>query len=423
MRHWFDTIVAPITALAPAAVGAVRLSGPDAWRIAQAIFRTERPLEPLRARYGHLAIGDDGLLIPFAEGKSYTGEQSAEVFVHGNPRTVLALVQACLAEGAREAKPGEFTERAFLNGRLSLSQAEAVDAMVRAESAEQRHAALRTRQGELHRRISEIRSIVQGTQIKIDAVTDFAEEIGELPYEETQTELREALDWLRAIRELSALSEQTERGYRVAITGPPNAGKSSLFNALLRDERSIVTEIAGTTRDVIEASVEWAGRKIVLLDTAGLRDTIDPVERIGVERALATAAGADVTWFVTDSAKVATPATAHLRVATKSDLGVPNPGVPVSAITGEGLAELIQATLARLPETPDLTWTAPRHREALISAVDALEAAVNSLRPELPLELAATHLQATSSALGHITGEEVSSDMLEEIFRRFCLGK
>lgn len=426
MSH-FDTIVAPITGPGPAGVAIVRLSGPEAWEIASAVFEPWHP-EPFRAQYGRYLHGDDGMALPFAEGHSYTGDQAVELSIHGSSASVRALVDACLGNGARLAEPGEFTQRAFLNGRIDLTQAEAVRDTIEARTSAQLRLANLQREGALSQRIADLRHKVMGVLAAIEASVDFSEEIGELDKPAAISRLRSAQDDIGRLLETAPVARILRNGLRVAIIGPPNAGKSSLLNALLGIERSIVTEVPGTTRDYVEEQIEVDGFPVVLIDTAGLRESEDRVETIGIERTRRIASNADVVWYVFDATQGLPPefgavGESTTLIANKCDLAEPSVGIPVSALSGEGLRDL----LATLPVDRELgnreIAINSRHADLLEETRKSLETAIGTLESERPVDLATVLLQDALHSLGQITGDTASVDMVTRIFSDFCIGK
>jgi tRNA modification GTPase len=430
-----DTIVAPITAV-PGPVAIVRVSGPRAWEVARSAFEAlPDSAEVRRLYYGTFATGDEGYAALFDE-RGYTGEQSAELHCHGSRAAVDALLRECEAAGARAAEPGEFTQRAFLHGRIELTQAEAVRDTIEADTAVQLRQANLLREGALGRSVSAVRDRIIAQIAAVEASVDFSEEVGDLDRVALAESTEEALAEVRRLLQTSEVGRILRGGYRIAIVGPPNAGKSSLLNALLNEERAIVTEIPGTTRDYVEELVDFQGLPVALIDTAGLRETTDPVEEIGIQRTLSIAAGADEVWYVYDAAAGWTqrdqeelesfekPATV---LANKSDIvRDESVGLAISAETGEGLDQLVDLTVQRIVQDRDLA-TSPlinaRHEEALLAAQEALQMTLRTAASEVPDDLLAVTLREAADYLGRITGETSSEDMLERIFRDFCIGK
>ena len=378
---------------------------------------------------------DDGLALWFPGPNSVTGEDVAELHLHGSRAVLAAVIAALGRRGLRLAEPGEFTRRAFLNGKLDLTQAEAVADLASAETEAQRRQALRQLEGglgALYRGWSErlLRLLAH-----LEAAIDFPDE--DLPPE---MEARVAQDSAALLGEIEAHLADDRRGERlrdgiaVAIVGPPNAGKSSLLNQLARREAAITSPIAGTTRDVIEVAIDLAGYPVVLADTAGLRDSADVIEQEGLRRALARAEAAELRLFVFDAARPEDAAGAAqwpgpdtLLVANKIDLvgshaPLPAGALAVSALTGTGLPLLIEKLAACIAERYDVAaplLTRARHREALETAAAALRRS----RAADPPELRAEDLRLGWRSLGRITGRVDVGDLLDVIFRDFCLGK
>jgi tRNA modification GTPase len=423
----FDTIIAPITA-SGGAVCIVRLSGPDAWDISR-VLMVKPPIAPEshRAHFRSFLNGDDGLVIFFADGKSFTGESSVEFNLHGSPASVRKFVELALAHGARMARPGEFTERAFLNGKLDLSQAEGVNDTVRAITSRQLDLAEGLRSGSLFTTLTRMEHEIIGHLATLEATIDFSEEIGDLDPKPILQSLGLICSEVNHLVENSKHGRVIREGLRIAIVGPPNAGKSSLLNRLLGVNRAIVTDVAGTTRDYVEETIELGGLQCVLIDTAGLRETMDPVESFGIQLSHAQAAKADLVWFVTDAREtVLVPKfdrpTWH--VANKSDL-LPGSMVgdyQISTYTGEGLDKFI---LALGNFAPDLSGLVPnsRHQTHLQSVAESLENAVSCLDHSVPPDLIITHLRSAVHDIGQITGSTASADLLDRIFSQFCIGK
>jgi tRNA modification GTPase len=437
-----DTIVAIATGPAPGGVGIVRLSGPRALAIAEAV--AGKRLAPRRARHARFrdAAGeaiDDGVVLCFAAPASYTGEDVAELQAHGSPVALRALVARCVALGARPARPGEFTERAFLNGKLDLAQAEAVADLIAAADERAARAARRSLDGAFSRQVEALMDAVLAIRVHVEAAIDFADE----PLDTLGgAALRERLAAARAA--LAGLLRDAERGRRlrdglhVVLAGPPNAGKSSLLNALAGGERAIVTEIPGTTRDLLRETLRVDGAELTLVDTAGLREAGDPIEAEGIRRARGDLGRADLALVVVDARDPAAgraavaPAVAGacLWLYNKADLlaGPPPPDgddlLHVSARTGAGL-EALHARLRALSGAGagDGAFSARhRHVQALARAAGHLDEAAAELEAER-LELAAEALALAHAALGEIGGRVDADGLLGHIFGTFCIGK
>ncbi len=455
-----DTIAAISTPLGPGGIGLVRLSGPHAARILKALFvpatgPASGGTSTRRLRYGHVvdpATGQpvDEVLTAYLSGPhTYTREDMAEIDGHGGVVSLQRILELCLAQGARLAGPGEFTARAFLNGRISLDQAEAVLDVVQARTEAGLTMALRQLDGELASQVRAARGLALEVLAYLTATIDFADE--EIAPEETLPRVRQALDkveWLLAGADQGILYRQ---GVRAAIVGRPNVGKSSLLNALLRQSRAIVTPIPGTTRDTIEETLNLRGLPVILVDTAGIGATDDLVERLGVERSHQALAAADLALFVMDGSQPLTPydveiaasladlaGKAVVMVMNKADLpqlsAAPAdllPGaaaVSISALTGQGLEALedtvVRTVLGGAAGAGESALVAtPRHRDALRRAADHLAAAADGLEGARFADCVAIDLTAAANALGEITGETASEDLLQAIFSRYCIGK
>jgi tRNA modification GTPase len=441
-----STIFALASAPVRAGVAVVRLSGPAAAAAVRTLTGRLPPARLLqRARFRDPASGevlDDGLAVLFPAPRSFTGEDVAELHIHGGRAVLAACVAVLQRLGLRLAEPGEFTRRAFENGKLDLTAAEAVADLVAAETAAQRRQALRQLEGELGRLYENWRERLLRSLAHLEAEIDFPEE--GLPDDLWQSGRQGVAAVRGEIARHLADNRRVERlrdGVAVAIVGPPNAGKSSLLNALARRDVAITSAVAGTTRDVIEVGLELGGYPVVLADTAGLREVADTVESEGVRRARARAAAADLRLVVVDatrpeeaSAVADVVGNQAVVVANKIDLRPPDDGawadrlgaglaMRLSVATGEGLGALLDR-LAREVErllgggaSPVLTRA--RHREALQDCVAALDR-FNSIA--LP-ELAAEDLRSSVRNIGRITGRVDVEDMLNLIFREFCIGK
>jgi tRNA modification GTPase len=444
-----DTIVAIATAAGPAGIGVLRLSGPRARDIAQHVCG--RRLHPRHAHHCRFRDGngeaiDDGIALYFRAPRSYTGEAVVELQAHGNPLLLARLERRCLALGARAARPGEFTERAFLNGKLDLAQAEAVADLIAAGSEAALRAARRSLDGVFSHRVQALQEALTALRVWIEAALDFpGEEIDFLSAPELAQRLAQVRGLTLALQADAGRGKRLTDGLHAVIVGAPNAGKSSLLNALAGRERAIVTEIAGTTRDLLETAVQVDGLQVTLVDTAGLRESADAIEREGMRRARAELQAADLALAVLDDAAGDGPAQAGLLreavaavprtlwVHNKCDLSGRAPGaeqrpdgthVWVSARTGLGL-ERVHAALraAAGGEAQAGAFSArERHLAALAQAHAALEAAAARLA-EGQGELAAEELRRAQAALGEITGRLGADDLLGRIFAGFCIGK
>jgi len=427
-----DTIVAPITGLTRAAVAVIRLSGPDAWAIARGMMRKPpAEIESHRAYYGRIGEVEDGIVLFFAAGRSYTGDQTAEISVHGSPASVRLIVEKAVAGGARKAEPGEFTYRAFAHGRLDLTQAESVRDTVEAETDAQLLLAKIGRTGGLREQVTAASHELMKVLASAEAHVDFSEEIGEPDTAAWNRSLALAHQIVDRLRNSSYAGQILRRGIRIAIVGQPNAGKSSLLNALLQSDRAIVAPTPGTTRDYIEEKAEIGGLPCILIDTAGLRETSDPIEAFGVTRAHEAIYGSDFVWYVYDAMAGWTEEDERvwgglgveaLILASKTDLAPAGRGMPISSVTRAGLDALSQWVQDQTPPL-DVSPIRDRHIEPLGRAEAAIRLAQDSLANDLPYDLVATALREAIHALGEITGETASADMIERIFRDFCIGK
>jgi tRNA modification GTPase len=442
-----DTIAAIATAPGRGGIGVVRVSGadlldfaerltgkhPQKWRVAMADF--------LAADGTAL---DRGLLLYFQAPKSFTGEDVLEIHGHGGPVVMQELLNRCRELGARLAEPGEFTRRAFLNDKMDLAQAEAVADLIEASTAQAARSALRSLSGEFSRQVHELVEQLIELRMLVEATLDFPEEeIDPL----RDTDMLPRLERLRAgLAELRGRARQgslLRTGLTVVLAGLPNVGKSSLLNRLAGEERAIVTDIAGTTRDALRETIQVEGIPLHIIDTAGLRETEDAVERLGIERSWKEIAKADVVLQIVDARAGITPADQgvaarlparieRIVVENKCDLAHKAAGrfetlgqvhLRMSAKTGEGMA-LLHDELLRVAgwsgHGEDVILARERHLSALAEAGERLEAAAANVEQ---LEFAAEELRLAQEALGTITGEFSADDLLGEIFGRFCIGK
>jgi tRNA modification GTPase len=438
-----DTIAAIATAHGEGALAVVRASGPDCPSILGAIFRAASgmPSTPRRTCFGRIhdrgTTVDQVLVTTFKAPASFTGEDMFEISCHGGVLLAARILQLVLGQGARAAEPGEFARRAFINGKMDLTRAEAIMDLISARTPVALRAAARQLEGGLGDKVAALRADTLTMVAHIEAWIDFPEE-GIDPA--TGASLAEGIDAIRSrIEALLATADEgriLREGVRVAISGPPNAGKSSLLNRLLGMDRAITSEIPGTTRDTIEETVVLRGILFRIIDTAGLRDTEDPVERLGVDRALRAVEDADLVLRVVDAttpeARTTIPSTGIL-VWNKADLmseseHPPEVACPVSALTGAGLDDLVSAMVARAGADHLASAQSPeainaRHQALLDEASRSLGEALGLVRSDSPPELAAVHLRAALDALGRIAGSADTEEILGEIFSRFCIGK
>ena len=446
-----DTIAAIATSTHAGGVGIVRISGPDAQSILTRLLpRLPESPESRRLYFGkivspeHETDIDSGFGVLMPGPNSFTGEDVAEIQCHGGALNLQRVLTAVLQAGARAAERGEFTRRAFLNNRLDLTQAEAVLDIIEARTTAGLDSAQRHLHGVFGQEVEGLRKralrILAHLEVQIDFVTE------DIPTFDAKKMLDDMRELRRDVETLARTFEQGKvlrQGISVALVGPPNVGKSSLFNALLKESRSIVTDIPGTTRDYIEEHANLGGVPMVLIDTAGLRQTDDAVESAGVERTHQRIEHADVVLAVYDMTRPASdespiehvPNTNRIDVLNKID----QPGHPswqnespdsirVSALTGEGLGELVQAVKehAGIREETDrhsAIVTRARHFEALERASASLEHSATALEDNMPTEIIAGEMQLTLEAIGDIVGVTTSEDVLDQIFGEFCIGK
>lgn len=465
-----DTIVAIATPAGRGGIGVIRLSGPDAARITGVLISRTEPLKPRHATFGRVAgagrvpgacppfspssrddqgrskPGDHVVVTHFVAPSSYTGEDVVEISAHGNPVVLNSILRAAVAAGARLAEPGEFTFRAFLNNKLDLIQAEAVADLIDAVTPLQARAAFDQLEGTLTTEITAIDKELFDIIARLEASLDFPDEGYHFV---APTEARESI--ARVIGRIDALLQQAARGRliregaQVAIVGSPNVGKSSLFNALLNANRAIVTAIPGTTRDLLTERADIGGFPLALIDTAGVRETTDVVEREGVSRARDTIGVADLTIVLLDRSRPLTnddreligitASRPRIVVWNKIDLPPSQPlepldpveAIAISVATGKGFDRLIDAIGKALGAGEELRdrpqVTNVRHAMLLERARESLTRAAAALESEVSEEFPLLDLQEAGAALQEITGKRTADDLLRHIFERFCIGK
>ncbi len=461
------TIAAVATPPGEGGIAVIRLSGKKAHWIAETVFRLGTPVEitalsGYATRYGFWIAPetgepfDDGLLTVFRAPHSYTGEDAAELSCHGGRASTSRALEAVIAAGARLAEPGEFTQRAFLNGKLDLAQAEAVADLIRARTESARRVAQRQLTGTLSQALQKIREELVGVLASIEVTIDFSEEVGELDYSALLLRIEIVQSSVQKLVQTSEYGRILREGLRVAIVGRPNVGKSSLLNALLKSDRAIVTEIAGTTRDTLEETANLGGVPVTLVDTAGLRETEDQVERIGVERARAAVETAEVTLLVLSAEDGVTPEDLEIAenlgtqtenrlvvVLNKSDVScslteisqavisllAAGQLVCVSARTGAGLDALERAILSSHStadagsSAEEVVVSSVRHRTALEQTLANLQYAAATASAGMPGDFIVIDVRGALDALGQITGETAAEEIIHRIFHDFCVGK
>ncbi len=447
-----DTIAAIATAMGEGAISIVRVSGPRSIPIVDSIFRSKNPLTQAKGYTIHLgglvspsgSLIDQVLVSVFRSPHSYTGEDAIEISSHGGILVVRSVLAAVLASGARQADPGEFTKRAFLNGKIDLAQAEAVAGLIAAKSEKAAIASLDQLQGKLSREIHSLRSALQDICSLLELQLDFIDEGIEIAPRDVVLEKISRIE--KRIENLLASHAKgriIREGASIAIVGKPNAGKSSVFNALLNADRSIVNHNPGTTRDTIEESVQIGGMLFKLIDTAGIRDSLDPIESEGIRRTRSSVELADATLLILDAtdennhsildsiSKTAKPAIIainkiDLRIPEFQDQVKPRP-VLVSARTGQGIEDLrnsIQFAFESTdPHVDGFQITSIRHAELLSQALESLRSARIAVAQRLTGDIISIDLRASIGYIGEIVGEVTTDDILNSIFESFCIGK
>ncbi|PPU76602.1 tRNA uridine-5-carboxymethylaminomethyl(34) synthesis GTPase MnmE [Xanthomonas cucurbitae] len=441
-----STIVAIASAAGAGGVGIVRLSGPQAMLIAMGLGIA--PLQPRQAQYARFRdaqgeVIDDGIVLWFKAPRSFTGEEVVELQGHGSPVLLRQLVARCVALGARQARAGEFSERAFLNGKFDLAQAEAIADLIAAGDVRAARAARRSLDGVFSRRIETVSAQLTRLRVHVEAAIDFADEpLDTLGGSQVRDGLQQARTALAQLLGDAERGRKLRDGLHAVLIGPPNAGKSSLLNALAGSERAIVTDVAGTTRDTLHEAIQLDGFELTLVDTAGLREGGDAIEREGMRRARAELERADLALVVLDARDPQAARDAigdaidavprQLWIHNKCDLladstPLGDDAIAISAMTGHGLehlhARLRELALGDASDSVEGEFSArARHVEALRRAEQHAEAADLELGFE-QLELAAEELRLAHAALGEITGKMSADDLLGQIFSSFCIGK
>lgn len=457
-----STIAAISTAPAIGGIGIVRMSGKDCFEVLEKIFKPKNPetiekIAGYRIKYGTIVnpetnrIVDEVLVSYFKCPKSYTAENMCEINSHGGIVVLREILELCLKNGAELAKPGEFTERAFLNGRIDLTQAEAIIDIINAKSTREAQESANQLEGYLSRKINEIREKIMDIMVNIEANIDYPEyDVEEVSNKDAENKLKEIENELIKLSKTFENGKILKEGVKIAIIGSPNAGKSSLLNSMLKEERAIVTDIAGTTRDIIEEQISIEGIPFKVIDTAGIRDAKDKIEQIGIEKSKKAANEADVILAVFDSSVPLNDEDREILnllkhkksiiVLNKTDLkqivnneckeiqDVNTEVINISLKNNEGLERIYESlvkmfNLNQINLDNELTITNIRHQELINKAIESTRMALNDLNNSMPIDIISINIKEILEHLGEITGDNVSEDIIKSIFAKFCLGK
>lgn len=457
-----STIAAISTAPAIGGIGIVRMSGKECFEVLEKIFKLKNPetienIAGYRIKYGTIVnpetnrVVDEVLVSYFKCPKSYTAENMCEINSHGGIVVLREILELCLKNGAELAKPGEFTERAFLNGRIDLAQAEAIIDIINAKSTREAQESANQLEGYLSRKINEIREKIMDIMVNIEANIDYPEyDVEEVSNKDAENKLKEIENELLKLSKTFENGKILKEGVKIAIIGSPNAGKSSLLNSMLKEERAIVTDIAGTTRDIIEEQISIEGIPFKVIDTAGIRDAKDKIEQIGIEKSKKAANEADVILAVFDSSVPLNDEDREILnllkhkksiiVLNKTDLkqvvnkecteihDVNTEVINISLKNNEGLEKIYESlvkmfNLNQINLDNELTITNIRHQELINKAIESTRMALNDLNNSMPIDIISINIKEILEHLGEITGDNVSEDIIKSIFAKFCLGK
>lgn len=452
-----DTIAAISTATGTGGIGIIRMSGDNCFEILKKIFRTKEgnsisKIKGYTMKYGHIVnekeeIIDEVLVSFFIGPRSYTMENMCEINSHGGTVIEKMILEECLKNGANLAEPGEFTKRAFLNGRMDLSQAESVIDIINSKTEKEAKASISQLSGSLSKKINEIRSDLLDIMSDIEATIDYPE------YDIEEVTNKSAIERLNLIKEKLEKLESSfytgkilKEGIKTIIIGKPNAGKSSLLNLILNEERAIVSEFAGTTRDTIEEFVTIRGIPLKIIDTAGIRKTKDKIEEIGVNKAIKLANDSDLIISIFDGSREIDKEDIEILklienkksiiILNKIDLGEPvikiddinKPIIRLSAKTGDGIEDLYNE-IVRLFHINEVEIndceiiTNIRHKNQIRKAINSINNSINSIKEKMPIDVVSINIREILINLGDITGESVTDDIINKIFSKFCLGK
>lgn len=459
-----ETIAAISTAMGNGGIGIIRMSGKESFKILEKIFRNNKgekidlnKIKGYTIQYGTIVDSkteekiDEVLVSFFKNPKSYTREDMCEINSHGGMVVEKQILEQCLKNGAILAEPGEFTKRAFLNGRIDLSQAESIMDLINSKTEKESKASINQLQGDLSNRINEIRHDLLDIMADIEASIDYPEyDIEEVTNSKALEVLENTKNKLESLKDTFRSGKILKEGIKTAIIGKPNAGKSSLLNKILKEERAIVSEIEGTTRDTIEEFITIKGIPLKIIDTAGIRKTSDKIEEIGVKKALDIAKDAELVLVILDNSKDLTEEDKEiLKLAesknsiillNKVDLKENNLEnseelkklnkkiIKISAKNGNGIEELYNEIenmfqIKNLETDREIIITNIRHKNQIEYAINNIDEAMNAVKNNLPIDIISISIKQTLEDLGKITGENVSEDIINEIFSKFCLGK
>ena len=455
-----STIASISTAPGIGGIGIIRMSGEKTFEILGKIFKAKTPqkIEEIKGytiKYGHIVeedeIIDEVLVSYFKEPKSYTTENMCEINSHGGNVIVKKILELCLKNGAELAEPGEFTKRAFLNGRIDLAQAESVIDVINAKSDKEAKSGIKQLEGYLSKEIKKIKQEILDVLVNIEVTIDYPEyDIPEVQENEMKKMLESVENNLDKLEKSFDNGKIIKEGIKTAIIGKPNAGKSSLLNAILKEERAIVTDIAGTTRDTIEEFITIKGIPLKLVDTAGIRSASDEVEKIGIEKSIKQAEEADLIIAIFDSSKELTQEDLEILdlikykksiiLLNKTDLSaiiteqdvrltaVTQNILKISALNKKGIEELYEKisemfNLNEINLDNDILITNVRHKNIISKAIENVKKAKEALDMNMPIDIITIYIKDILEDLGEITGEVVTDDIINEIFSKFCLGK
>lgn len=454
-----EAIVAISTPPGYGGIGIIRMSGKDTFKIIEKIFKPKGndEIKGYNMKFGHIFDSegkniDEVLVTYFIAPKSFTTENMCEINSHGGPVIVNRILELCIENGARMAEPGEFTKLAFLNGRIDLSQAEAVIDMINSKTRKEQQAAMSQLEGELSQKINEIRNEVMDKMVDIEASIDYPEyDIEEVTRKNLKEMLEDVEIKLKNIQKSFENGKIIKNGLKMAIIGRPNAGKSSLLNTILNEDRAIVTEYEGTTRDIIEEFIIIDGIPVKVIDTAGIRSkTEDKIEKLGIEKSRKIAKEADLIVYIIDATRKLEREDKEMLeeqknknmiiILNKQDLNTEinenteeikelhKPVIKMSTIKKEGIQELYREIsemfgLGKIRIDESITVTNERHKELIINAIKNTQKSIDGIDKQIPVDIISINIKQILDELGKITGATASEDIINEIFKKFCLGK